>query len=350
MSEKKVVRILPIAMKIIGERLARVHCRVMGLTEDLDEYVAEFKKYIFNFNDEAYGMSMTPSGLVGNGLSCQNPATPKVQEAYFDLTTGIFGPTGYIEKLETVCKEMVSSEQKLRYKRQLRGNIVSMVHFILETKYDMIIKSRNGKISDFQIELDSTPEDREKKIMNQYLRYVYVTKTIKALEEVINGEKISTSDVLDSTFGEDWKKETAKFLNPKGRRVEFVNAIYKEKKSLDTKQNPSTKPMSHKIVCKELGCFFDTIKLNKLVNSKKDETIEVVPKESYIKHRELTEAEISRCDMNKPIVVGTHFKNKKNENFLIYGEGQILKARSLGIPVLDCIVLSAEETKNAICN
>ena len=72
---KKVARILPRSMKPIGDKLAEIHCNNLGLKAGSKKYENEFQKYIFEFNDEAYGLSMTPSGLIG-----QNPHHVKIDD------------------------------------------------------------------------------------------------------------------------------------------------------------------------------------------------------------------------------------------------------------------------------
>mgnify|MGYP001287928187 CR=1 FL=1 len=344
--DQPVVRVLPKHMKPIGEKLAEMHIKNLGLNLHSPEAQEMIEEYEFNFNDEAYGLSMTPSGLIG-----RNPSTPKVQEDYFNLTDKIFGRDGFIEKLDT------TDQNKMKYRRVLRGNVVSLVHFILESLYDVKIKGKNGQISDFQYKEDANLSERESTLFNQYARLYYTVEVIKKIEEIIFGDHLKLDTVLTDIFGEEWKNNSVAFLSPKKTREEFVTKLYLgEVSAPSVKQNPSrvTKkenPSGHTdktYFASEVQSHFDRYMIDMISDKHRDNTIQLQPSENYIHSRLAEDHEIKNADLSEPIVIGTLLFNKKRTHFLIKGEAQILKAIKYGIPTIDAILLSIEETFNCL--
>lgn len=378
---KKINRIIPKSMKPIGEKLAEIHCRDLGLTENTPEYEEEAKKYIYNFNDEAYGLSMTPSGLISDGyqgsnpLTMSNPATPKVQAHYFDLMDKMFGKKGY------VAKHVNNADHALKFERQIRGSIASLVHFLLESKYHTIIKSKGSKISDFEFKQDGGAANNDT-VLSHYLRLFYTVKLTQLIESLFvdfdASGKLKIEDIISEVFGTDeWEKNPYGSLNPKAVRENFVSILYsgeavsesvheKSEKNESAKgseegevygpqlegkkQNPRKSDLNSENINERIyfahdeGLYFDKVKLTNYIEKNKNDCAQVVPKKSYVANPRATHVEVKNADMNEPIVFGTIVKKGKAHNFLIMGEAQILKANQKGIPSIDCLVLDGIET------
>jgi hypothetical protein len=341
---KKIARILPLPMKPIGEMFAMVHCRDLGLGKGTQEFTEEYNSYVFNFNDEAYGMSMTPSGLIGNNHQyVKHNASPKISETYFDLTKGIFGEEGFLNLLDT------TPEKKVLYKRQLRGNIASIVHLLLETKYGAKIKGKNGEYSDFQHRKGETPEERTQTLLNQYLRLFYTVKIIKALEKIFDKEPQAVSDLLDGVFGNAWKKQTEAFLFSKNNRVNFVNSIYSKSDSPSSQAKPIKKenptPVNRNTYKADNGLYFDKNKIDSISDTKRDEVCHLTPKREYVKKFDIPKEEYMKANFDEPVIFGSYIKDDfKVDYFIIRGKEILLKCLENGIPVLDSIKLTPEET------
>lgn len=350
---KKIARILPLPMKPIGELLASVHCRSIGLANGIEEFDDEFKSYVFNFNDEAYGMSMTPSGLIASNHSLvqSNPATPKISETYFDLTKGVFGEDGFLNTIDA------TPDKKVNYKRQLRGNIASIVHLLLETKYNAKIKGKNGEYSDFQHRKDETPEERQQTLLNQYLRLFYTVKLIKALDSIFDKEPVAISDILDEVFGEKWRKETEKFLYPKSNRVSFVNHIYNDSpvpvtSSEQIKKGNPVKARSPKSFYKaDNGLYFHKHIIDSIAEAKKDDVCQLTPKKEYIQKFDIDKEQYINVRVESPVIFGSYVKaDGKVDYFIVKGKEVLLKILDQGIPVLDAIKLTPQETIKSLIN
>ena len=345
MSEnKQKIKILPLHMKPIGETLAHEHCIQCNLQEGTTEYKDEYEKYMFNFYDEAHGLSLTPSGLIG-----QNPATPKVKEEFFQEISGIFGKSGLINKLPKA-----DAYTKLKYDRILRGNITSIAHFILESLYGLSIK-RGSTISSFEYGQQPTESEREIVIMNQYTRLFFIAKISKAIEEVIaesaDGD-ISIANLLHDAFGESWdesQNRAFQFLNHTERRKEFIAHYYNDKKSYK-KSNPvkssNPKKSNPTIIEPDYGFSFDKFAIMELLDSHTHEDITpVTANAEFCKNINLSEKDVERADLTTPVVFGTVLKDNKKDYFVIVGHDRVLKAVSLRLPSLDAIVLDEDETK-----
>jgi len=346
MSEK-IARILPLPMKPIGEMLAMVHCRDLGLSQGSREFDEEYSDYVFNYNDEAYGLSMTPSGLIGkNHQFKKHNSTPKISESSFELTKGIFGEEGFLNLLN------ISPDKKIEYKRRLRGNITSIVHLLLETKYGAKIKGKNGEYSDFQHRKDETPEQRTQTLLNDYLRLFYAVKIIKSLESVFEKEPVAISDLLDEVFKDAWKNKTEKFLDSKGNRVNFINSIYSEsnntgKQAEQIKGKKKSNPISsiRNTYKADNGLYFDKNKIDLLSDHKKDEVCHLTPKRSYVQKFDIDKEQYMKATFDEPVIFGSYYNDSfKLDYFIVRGKEILLKCLDSGLPVLDAIKLSPEET------
>jgi len=345
MKEKKVARILPLSMKMVGEKLGQIHCHSMGLPHGCEDYESEFSDYVFNFNHEGYELSMTPSGQIG-----RNPATPKVQENYFNLASGVFGADGFISNLS------VDSDTKEKYRRLLRGNIIALVHFIMEARYGATIKRKGERNSDFEFSKDSTTNSQEEVLYNQYARLYFTMKLVRAIEPLITKYDDGYADYFEKVFGQDWKNTKnggVDLLRKKESREAYAKAVYDElgKKTIAMAQNPIVKKQdSHTfkkgedfIYCLEESLYFDKRKIDKMM--KELDTVEITPNESYVTARNITKDQIEKANMKIPAVCGSRVGNNgKIETFLISGEGQILKALDKGLPVIDFIILDPAQT------
>lgn len=362
MSKKKIARIMPRSMNPIGRKLATIHCNELGLTEGTPEFQEELDNYMFDFNDEAYGLSMTPSGLIG-----QNPATPKVKEEFFREMKTIFGENGIIQKLNR------NEYDKTKFDRILRGNIVSLAHFILDAKFGLKIKGKNGEPSDFDYgklsdDKDTKPEERKEYVIrNQYLRMYYVVQITKALEKILSTKGFGDENVLNEVFGSDWKKDPYTFLNNKNTRTQFIKYFYNTETK---KQNPVlgteykkeyiSKVKNHYFVdC--VGLYFDKEKIDREIENRyrnhqlKNCSIHFDDKneqekfyKNIMKSYSVTNDEIMEADMMLPVVFGTRKINGKIDNFVILGRLQVLKAMKLGLPSVDSIVFDQNETLNFV--
>lgn len=392
MSKKKIARIMPRSMKPIGEKLADIHCRNLGLQDGSPEYKEEFDSYMFDYNDEAYGLSMTPSGLIG-----QNPATPKVKEEFFREMKAIFGENGIIQKLDR------NEYEKTKFDRILRGNIVSLAHFILDTKFGLKIKGKNGQPSDFDYgklsdDKDEAGEERKVHvILNQYLRMYYVTQITKSLENILSTSGVGDAELLTKVFGDDWKKDPYTFLNNTLTRTQFIKYFYNENKGgsikfdkdkhkrdneadaiarkaseekIKKKGNPilgkeynreykSNKNLYYFVDC--VGLYFNKEKIDNDIEKRlKDRTISSLPiyfrdekdRKNFINDLHLnyniSNADITRASMRLPVVLGTRKIDGHCENFVIIGRLHMLKVMELGLPSVDCIVYDQNETMNLI--
>jgi hypothetical protein len=348
-------------MKPIGEKLAEIHCRNLGLDENTPEYEEEAKKYIFNFNDEAYGLSMTPSGLIGqnpqpHAIIGQNPATPKVEAHYFDFMTKMFGKDGY------VGKHSKNGYEEIKFERQIRGSIASLVHFLLQTKYKVQIKRKGDDKSDFEYKKDGGAANDDT-VLSQYLRLYYTVRLTKALEPLFLDEKIQIEKVITDMFGDLWKNEPYSALNPKGVREEFVKTLYSGKKKSEGKfkevepeetyeekmedyyhrQNP-VKAVNDCYFSVDQELFFDKNKIDSFLSANKNECSQIKPKKEYLTHVTVSEKEIEKANMNEPILFGSYLKGGRLQHFLILGEAQILKAVNNGLPSIDSLILSPMDT------
>jgi len=342
--EKKIIRILPLHTRPIGETLAEEHCYQNNLQKGMKGYDEEFDRYLHNFFDEMFGLSLTPSGLIG-----QNSATPKVKEEFFQEITGIFGKTGLINKLSKA-----DAYTKTKYDRILRGNIVSIAHFILESLYGLNIK-RKGTLSSFEYGPNPTDSDKEIVIMNQYTRLFFIAKISKAIEEVIlesaDGD-ISIGNLLHDAFGSSWDENQNRahtFLNNTEKRKEFIAHYYNDKKSYK-KSNPvknsNPKKSNPTIIEPDYGFSFDKFAIMELLDSHTHEDITpVTANAEFCKNINLSEKDVERADLTTPVVFGTVLKDNKKDYFVIVGHDRVLKAVSLKLPSLDAIVLDVDETK-----
>jgi len=365
---KKINRIIPRTMKPIGEKLAEIHCRTQGIYEGTDGYEEEFNRAIYRFNDEAWGLSMTPSGLIGqnpqiNGLKGQNPATSKIEPHYFDLMSKTFGEKGFIAK---VSKD---NDEALKLDRQLRGLVASIAHRILESKYGLTIKGKESAFS-FKESMGSEKDSRDqngKSVLAHYLRLYYGVQITKALEKLFLSEKVELGSIIMDVFGEDFDwQNTYASLNPKEMRETFVSELYSGKTlkqvtskpvsvgvnnaefvgpRMQKKTNPSHAKGSLDVYYShDEALYFDKNKIDSYIEENQSNCNQIVPRKGYMKINPTTKEEVENASMSNPVVFGTIKKNGKDDNFLILGHAQILKANKLGLPMIDCLVLDANET------
>jgi hypothetical protein len=370
---KKINRIIPKSMKPIGEKLAEIHCRDMGLDEGSDQYETEFKKYEYGFNDEAWGLSMTPSGLIGqnprfdSSLFENNPATPKVQAHYFEIMSHVFGDKGYMSSIK-------NDDLRLKLERQLRGSVASLAHLLLETKYGLQIKGVNSSFAFKKEGEGGSPSENNKTVLAQYLRYFYSVQITKALEKIFFSKDVEIKDVISEVIGIDRDRQLYGVLNPPKVRARFVENLYtgknklisegeeaaNESKKAETLQNPrkgknKTNVNEEVYYSHDAALYFDKIKLDDFIEKNKNDCAQIVPKKGYIGKVTVSIEDIKKADMNEPIVFGTMIKKGKPHNFLILGEAQTMKALKEGFPSIDCLVLDAmltlktlRPTKNTI--
>lgn len=341
-------------MKPIGELLADIHCRNQGFTEGSPEYEETFKKEVYRFNDEAWGLSMTPSGLIkenplkSNPLSIEpNPATPKVQAHYFDIMEDIFGKRGFI------AENITGEERQLHYKRQFRGVIASMAHLLLKAKYKVQIKGNNASESDFEFKKDGGKSNDET-VLHQYQRLYYSVLITKAIEKVFNSKKVKIEDVINDVFEGKLERLDYASLNPKDMREYFVSALYNGKQSpaesrLQIEQNPSKKSKACDIdesvyFSHDSGLYFDKRLIDKYLKENANDCVQIRAKAEYVLVPVATDLEIKNADMRQPILFGSEIKNGKNSNFLILGEAQIMKAVEKGFPLIDGLILDHKKT------
>lgn len=369
MSKKKIARIMPKSMNPIGKKLATIHCRNLGFQDGTPEFQEEFDSYMFDFYDEAYGLSMTPSGLIG-----QNPATPKVKEEDFRELKKIFGENGLIANLKR------NEYEKTNFDRILRGNISSIAHFILDAKFGLKIKGKNNSPSDFEYikgsdDKDTKVEERNAQVtLNRYLRLYLIIKLTKELEGILSSEEdLNEYTILDEVFGDKWRKDSQKFLNDKANRKFFVQKIYGQdiKKSNPVKKenpvmgkeytNEFTSKTSSYYFVESVGLYFDKEKVDDLVEKAiKEGNVQPCPikfkneeeKNDFRKNLkinlQMSHQDIMKADMTLPVLFGTRKKNGVVDNFVILGRHQMLKVMELGLPSVDCIVLDQEETLKLI--
>lgn len=372
---KKKARVLPKSFMKTGEHLADTHCRSLGLTQGTEEYDEEFNEYMFNYCDEGFGLSMTPSGLIG-----QNPATPKVDEKYFKELKTIFGENGVLAKLK------ISDYEKTKYNRILRGNIVSLAHFILDAKFGLKTKGKNGKASDFDFgnlqDADGKESEERKNtvIQNQYMRMYLVIMITRALEKVMSLDDINDAEILSEVFKDGWKTNPYEKLRGTEQRIKFVKHYYNSGK---LKQNPVITNIvstniknNHNEVAhhnkskvayfvKSVGLWFDKLKIDEIIekatkNGKiqsssltfKNEEEKRKFKEDLLVNHNVDEHNAMKADMRVPVIFGSRMKRDKNnkvvlDNFVITGADQMLKAMMKGIPV-ESYVFNVSETKKLV--
>lgn len=359
--EKIIIRPIPLHMVPVGETLAIAHCEELGLAEGTPHYKEEYETYLHNFYDEAHGLSLTPSGLIG-----QNPSTPKVKEEYFRELDVIFGPNGLIANLKA------DDYEKKKYDRVLRGNLTSLAHFILAKAYDLNLK-RNAKKSAFEYTKTDTIEEKRETAQNQYLRLYHVIKLARALEEILKDSMTSAesvSDIMEEVFGSEnpvnngTSEEGFHFLYDPENRIKFIRHFYKKdlKKSNPSKKlNPLTNTNSHganeirKVVNAmfyvdpENGFKFKKHEIDKIVNQNQDLVVGVKPRIEYLPEELRYVAVPTFADMTEVVVFGSFMKGNKKDNFVIRGIDQITRAYHLNLPTIDSIILDVETTKKLMC-
>lgn len=352
-------------MKPIGERLGVIHCRNQGLMEGTQEYNDAMASYQYNFNDEAYGLSMTPSGLI-----TQNPTVERISPHYFDMMTRLFGPEGFMTKNIKDEKEVEKKE------RTVRDFIAIMSNFILSTKYGLTV---DGPNSVFLFKKGAKKEENNKTIAYRYLRLFYAVKLEKALESVLidldpKGEiGLDINKKITSILGsDDWQKDSTKSLNSPKTRNLFVENLYNEGKAKDKvaeqkdnktevnemdfkKLKLAANPSKNEIIDSDLifshdsGLYFNKYKLDSYVEENRDKVRLVKPKKQYMQNPvKVSSQEINKADLVEPIVFGTKIVGFEKKHFLITGQAQILRAIKEGFPSLDCIVISPQETLHLV--
>lgn len=345
MSKTK-IKLLPLHMKPIGEKLAHEHCLQMGLSEGSEKYKEEFNEYFYNFNNEAYGLSLTPSGLIG-----QNPGTPKVKEEFFRELKGIFGENGLISRLNT------DAYTKQKYDRVLRGNFTSIAHFIMATNYDINIK-RNEKNSAFEYGQSPSQSEKEVVIQNQYMRLYFITMVTKALEEILytsSREDLSMANLFEEAFGAEYDENSNRlftYLNNNEKRKQFVEHFYNKGKGL-TQQNPKKEKSLKKdnpiIIDPVTSLSFDKNMVREFLMKADDSyVVGVKANPEHCKDYYCSEEEVAKADLTTPVLFGTVQKGKNVDNFVILGHDKIKKALKQGLPRVDAIILTIEETKEFI--
>lgn len=360
--EKVIIRPIPLHMVPVGETLAVAHCEDMGLIEGTPHYKEEYETYLHNFYDEAHGLSLTPSGLIG-----QNPSTPKVKEEFFRELDVIFGPNGLIANLKT------DDYEKKKYDRVLRGNITSLAHFVLAKAYDLNLKRNSGKDSAFEYSKTATVEEKRETAQNQYLRLYYVIQIAKSLEEILTraiNSADSVSDIMEEAFGSEnpvnngTSEEGFHFLYDPENRIKFIRHFYKKSLKLSNpskKLNPLSNTNSHGLnemkkiqasmfyIDPENGYKFKKHEVDNIVKQNPNMIVEVTPRIEYLPEELRYVAVPTFADMTEVVVFGSVMKGNKKDNIVIRGIDQITRAYHLNLPTIDSIILDVETTKKLMC-
>lgn len=278
---KIIKRIIPRSMKPIGEKLAGIHCRSLGINGE--DYEQAYKDYQFGFNDQAYGLSMTPSGLIG-----QNPSTPKISKDIYAEMFNMFNHGKFADAYIGTDELTIDN-----FERQFRSVVTTLCHSLLEAKYKVKIKSGNGGQSDFSYKegVEGSKEnekEKDKTVLSHYLRYFYMVKITKALEKVFIefDEKAKLKPIGDS-FAEkitevlgtnSWQKSIYQSLGKKTVRREFVSRLYGDEKKSNAvaitkpKEEKGVKVKEQVRVPDSVQQFSKALLKDKLATSETDES------------------------------------------------------------------------------